>query len=143
MRYSIMRKFNICSAHLIDGHEGMCKNIHGHNYVIEIYIFSNTLDALGRVIDFTKLKDTLGKWLMDKYDHALIISNNNQNLLNDVSMINGFGKIYLIDGPTTAENMCLDIFKKSIEMMKEFSLGVSKVRVWETENSVAEITNEQ
>ena len=53
------RYHDISCGHRVVGHEGKCKNLHGHNYRFHFSIEANTLDNVGRVIDFSIIKQVL------------------------------------------------------------------------------------
>ena len=67
------RYHDICMGHRVVGHEGKCRNLHGHNYRFYFKCEANTLDTLGRVIDFSVIKTTLCQWLEDNFDHKMLI----------------------------------------------------------------------
>ena len=59
-------------GHRLVGHEGGCKNLHGHNYNLRLTAVSEKLDKLGMVCDFGDLK-ILRDYMDDKYDHAMCL----------------------------------------------------------------------
>lgn len=70
----ITREHSFCSAHRICGHEGKCAFIHGHNYKVEFHIKGGYfLDKVGRIVDFSVIKDTLCKWVDENFDHKFLI----------------------------------------------------------------------
>jgi 6-pyruvoyltetrahydropterin/6-carboxytetrahydropterin synthase len=64
-------------GHRVVGHEGKCKNLHGHNSrtVFTCAQVSGGLDSLGRVIDFSVIKSTLCEWIEIHWDHRLLLWN--------------------------------------------------------------------
>lgn len=75
---SITRYHDICCGHRVVGHEGKCKNLHGHNYRFHLTISpkdtSNTpLDDVGRVLDFANIKNMLCNWLEETWDHKFLV----------------------------------------------------------------------
>ena len=73
MTLTCTRRIEFDAAHRLRQHEGMCKNLHGHRYVIEASFAAPALDALGRVIDFGVIKERLGKWIDEHWDHNVIL----------------------------------------------------------------------
>ncbi len=71
--YQVVRKHEIHCGHRVYQHEGKCKNLHGHSYIFHLKCVSRELDQLGRVIDFSVIKELLCKWLDDNWDHKLIL----------------------------------------------------------------------
>ena len=54
------------------GHENKCSHLHGHNYRIT-FCCAGVLDSLGRVIDFSVIKEKLCVWLEEHFDHRFLI----------------------------------------------------------------------
>ena len=67
------RYHDISCGHRVVGHEGKCKNLHGHNYRIHFTCTSEELDDVGRVIDFSVMKEKLCIWLEKEWDHRFLI----------------------------------------------------------------------
>lgn len=64
--YYVKKRLEISGAHRLSlNYESKCRNLHGHNWVIEIYMKSSTLDTNGMVMDFTHIK----KVISEKLDH--------------------------------------------------------------------------
>lgn len=73
MTTTITRYHDISCGHRVVGHEGKCRLLHGHNYRIHFTCQSDTgLDNVGRVIDFSAVKERLCMWLEDNWDHKFI-----------------------------------------------------------------------
>jgi 6-pyruvoyltetrahydropterin/6-carboxytetrahydropterin synthase len=72
MSTTIGRSYRFESAHFLpkvpDGHR--CKNLHGHNYRVEI-VLQGAVDARGFVMDFGEV-DTLMAPLLALVDHKLL-----------------------------------------------------------------------
>lgn len=74
--YKIKKRLEISAAHKLSlNYESKCQNLHGHNWIIEIYCKSEKLNENGMVYDFTHIK----KKIEEKLDHQYI---------NDVLKIN-------------------------------------------------------
>ncbi|MBR8765196.1 6-pyruvoyl trahydropterin synthase family protein [Porphyromonas levii] len=68
------RYHDICCGHRVVNHESKCKHLHGHNYRFHFAIEAEAgLDELGRVLDFSVIKDTLCEWLEEHWDHKFLI----------------------------------------------------------------------
>jgi 6-pyruvoyltetrahydropterin/6-carboxytetrahydropterin synthase len=72
-KYQVVRKHEIHCGHRVYQHESKCRNLHGHSYVFHLKCTSERLDSLGRVIDFSVIKELLCKWLDDNWDHKMIL----------------------------------------------------------------------
>lgn len=67
------RYHDISCGHRVVGHEGKCRYLHGHNYRIHFTIATESLDEVGRVLDFSVIKEKLCMWLEENYDHKFLI----------------------------------------------------------------------
>jgi 6-pyruvoyltetrahydropterin/6-carboxytetrahydropterin synthase len=119
--------------------------MHGHNYVALFTARCPTgLDQLGRVIDFSVLKERLGGWIDQNWDHGFIY------WAEDIDMSAIFApnpfkdqmkqhKSYALPHNPTAENMArylLDVIAP--ELFRNTNIVISRVRLWETENCYAD-----
>ena len=68
-----VRYHDISCGHRVVGHEGKCRHLHGHNYRIHFYCEANSLDDVGRVIDFSVIKEKLCMWLENNWDHKFLV----------------------------------------------------------------------
>ena len=67
--YEVKKRFEISAAHKLDlDYDSKCTNFHGHNWIIDVYLQSETLDKNGMVLDFTHIK----RKIQDKFDHKVI-----------------------------------------------------------------------
>ncbi len=72
MRVTI--RFVFDAAHRILGHAGKCAYLHGHTYGLEVTVSAPDLDELGRVIDFDDVRALVRKAVLDRWDHATLLS---------------------------------------------------------------------
>ncbi len=114
--YKIAKEYHFSASHqlfqLPEDHP--CHRLHGHNYVVEVELQSETLNEVGFVRDYREL-DALKTYIDEKFDHRH---------LNDV----------LGDDNVTAENLA----KHFYDWCKERWPEVVAVRVKETPKSTAE-----
>src|SRR5690348_1851432 len=71
--YSIRRYHDISCGHRVVGHESKCAHLHGHNYRIHFDCVAESLDSIGRVIDFGVVKSRLCNWVEENWDHRFLI----------------------------------------------------------------------
>lgn len=71
-KMQVTRECRACIAHRLFGHEGKCKNLHGHNYVFRLTLHSQFLNSLGMVMDFGDIKEYWDKWINENWDHKTI-----------------------------------------------------------------------
>lgn len=66
--YKVQKRLEISGAHnLTLDYDSKCQNLHGHNWIITIYLESQELDQNGMVLDFTHIKQTISNKLDHKY----------------------------------------------------------------------------
>ena len=70
--FTVTRYHDISCGHRVCGHENKCSHLHGHNYRIT-FCCAGELDSLGRVSDFSVIKEKLCVWLEEHFDHRFLI----------------------------------------------------------------------
>lgn len=110
---SCARAFYFDAAHRVVGHEGKCRNLHGHRYRVEAHFTSQKLDHLGMVVDFGVLRERLGKWVADHWDHAVILFDKDGELGEAIASVTDQNIYYLPYNPT-AENLCRYLAEKIV-----------------------------
>lgn len=157
MTTTITRKLEFDAGHRVLGHEGKCRNLHGHRYVAEITIEAPSLDSLGRVVDFSVIKVELGQWIDTHWDHNMILHPEDPLRLvygNHVLLSHGDPKkqrgkdifpdkapfVMPIEFPNpTAENMAMVLLIKARLLLPKM-LKIVSVKLWETPNCCATVT---
>lgn len=67
--YYVKKRMEIAGAHNLNlPYHSKCTNMHGHNWIIEVYCKSETLNSVGMVEDFTLIK----RHIQDRLDHQYI-----------------------------------------------------------------------
>ena len=70
--YTLKKRVVISSSHQLTlDYTSKCRNIHGHNWIIEIEIKEKELNSNGMIIDFTKLKSAILKYDHTHLNHAI------------------------------------------------------------------------
>ena len=55
--YYVQKTLEISSAHMLYlDHNSKCENLHGHNWIVNVYCKAKELDDNGMVTDFTHIK---------------------------------------------------------------------------------------
>jgi len=113
------------AAHFLPNYNGKCKNLHGHNWIVEIF-FTSQLLCNGLAIDFKELKEKLDE-VLKELDHTN---------LNDHKWFKGC--------PPSCENIAQYIYWKLSGKKFNNSIHVwfNSVRVWESENAYAEYSED-
>lgn len=118
--------FSFAAAHLLPNHKGLCKNLHGHNYKLEVE-FTGLVDSkTGMIVDFAIIKKAVNDDIIKPLDHT--------NLNERELYIRGHK--FPNENPT-AENMVLWM----VDVLRSAPLTISRIRLWETDNSYIEWTS--
>lgn len=128
--YSVSKTFQFCYGHRLLREGGKCKSLHGHTAKATFFLKSQDLDERGMVVHFDKLKETLGKWIAENLDHALLISRDDPVVK---SLDESREKYLALPSNPTAENIAKLLFDKALE----FKLPVYMVEIWESDTSRA------
>lgn len=138
MSLTIMKRIKFCAGHRLFRHESKCAFFHGHNYVADIYVTGQQVDEVGRLIDFSILKAAFKGWIDEHWDHAFLLNQIDHNAIAAIKMVEPT-KYYLLPYNPTAENMARYLLDEvGPELLKGTSIEVSRVVIWETEESFAE-----
>lgn len=139
MKITANRYHDISCGHRVVGHEGKCRNLHGHNYRIHFYCEAPKLDRLGRVVDFSVIKERLCGWIENNWDHRMLIWKEDP-CLNSLIAIDP--TVVQLDFNPTAENMAEYLFDK-VAPIKLIGTGVRLVRIVIEETRKCSVTMEQ
>jgi 6-pyruvoyltetrahydropterin/6-carboxytetrahydropterin synthase len=136
---SCTRRIQFCAGHRVFGHESKCKNLHGHNYVAFITAQAAGLDSIGRVIDFSVIKERIGTWIDDNWDHGMILWQHDAPAWEAIAAF-GPTKVYALAENPTAENMAAYLLEHVCpSLFADTAVIVTKIVLWETENCYAEV----
>ena len=58
------------AAHILTNHQGLCKNLHGHTYRVDVSVVGD--ESRDMVIDFKELKNLATEVICERFDHAFI-----------------------------------------------------------------------
>ncbi len=141
---SVTKYFKFEAAHHLPGYDGACASVHGHSYVLEIEIGSplteeeteftchkpkgfdqwgdSAIDSM--VIDLSDLKNKIKTCIVDFMDHE------------DLNTLTTRGFPYWMP---TAENIIIWIWKEITEKEWPAFTAPTRVRLWETADSYAEV----
>lgn len=137
---TITRRFEWDMGHRVPDHRSLCRNLHGHRYVVEITAEGPVTDESGHpengmVHDFSVLKDHMG-WILHEWDHALMMDRKDP-WLKFIQATDT--KLVLLDHPPTAERIAEAIFSR-LELrgsVNGVKLNIVEITVWETPNCKA------
>lgn len=122
------------------GHEGECRHLHGHNYIVLITAEAPEQDKVGRVIDFSVLKQRVGRWIEGNWDHGFIFCKDDGETASALDLIAAQKRFALPSNPT-AENMAAYLLREACpSVLADTGVRVTRIVVWETESCYAEAT---
>lgn len=135
---TITKRVDFHAAHMLNGHGGLCKNLHGHTYVLDVTIKDMENENEDMIFDFYNLKHVLNDHVVNKFDHATIMGSDDIGTpLYDFCMSNGLKHIVLdVTGRSTSERIAQHIFNK----LKPELPNIVSVRLYETNTSWVDIT---
>lgn len=126
------RRIDFDAAHRVMRHESKCQNLHGHRYIADVQVSAPVLDPLGRVVDFAVIKQTVGGWIDEHWDHGCIVNGDDAEV---IALCERAGwKLYkLAPGINpTAENMAERLYRQAGALLEPSGLSVVSVRLYET-----------
>ena len=141
--YTIRKQFKFEMSHqLFKSYSAACHEaIHGHSYILELFLSSDGLDDTGMVIDFGEVKSICGDWI-NTWDHCLVMPTMfDKEYLEMLSKYNK--KMIITQYNPTAENMAREMWYTISYLLSQAkrNINVSKVRLHETTTGWAEYTN--
>jgi 6-pyruvoyltetrahydropterin/6-carboxytetrahydropterin synthase len=111
--YSLTVRDHFDAAHSLRGYDGECSRLHGHTWDVEVTVEGETLDGIGILYDFKRLKADL-RSVLDSYDHQY---------LDEVAPFDAMN--------ATAENLARVAYEHLADLVGP-GVRVSEVAVWES-----------
>ena len=141
----VTRRLEFDAGHRIPDHKSQCRHLHGHRYVIEITLSGNIISKPGAsengmVIDFSTIKTLAQTHLIDHWDHAFIVSQSDDVVMNLLSQIKDH-KTFVLEAPPTAENLARYAFLTLAPLYRHHydnQLQLERIRLYETPNCFAD-----
>lgn len=112
--FEVYVKTYFSAAHRLCGYPGDCARIHGHNWMVEVYVQARELNEIGIAIDFRDIKLAV-KEVLGRMDHF------------DLNELPAFKEIN-----PTSENIARFLYAELSSALNSGTVRVSKVKVCET-----------
>jgi len=109
----LIKRFHFDSAHRLPGYKGICSELHGHRWYLELTVEGPLDIASGMIVDFKVLDEII------------------KPLLPDHKYLNN-----LCENPT-AENLAIMLHRDIAGRLPE-GLVLRKLRLWESEDASVE-----
>lgn len=147
-RVTVSKEVTFDCAHMLTGHEALCKNLHGHTYRVFIKIYGDQIEggpSSDMVIDFKDLKAAIEECIKSRFDHAVIFSSGVFRKEAENELLEWAEKFhmrhYIMPRRTTAEDMAIHFAELIKEHLNEQNIFPTEihVRVYETPTSYAEV----
>ncbi|MDQ2179369.1 6-carboxytetrahydropterin synthase [Marinifilum sp. D714] len=137
----LTKEFRFEMAHALWNYDGLCKNIHGHSYILFVTVIGEpitdkTNPKLGMVMDFGELKGIVSEEVVDQLDHALVLSKDTPNI-DQLNIPQMFDRFFVMDYQPTCENMIAD-FAERIKARLPERVELHSLKLHETATSFAE-----
>lgn len=112
--YEVYVKTHFSAAHRLHGYPGDCSRIHGHNWIVEVFVRCAALNELGIGIDFRDIRSAV-KEVLSKMDHC------------DLNELEAFQ-----NKNPTSEHIARYLHEELSRILNSADIRVSKVKVCET-----------
>ena len=132
---TVTKTIKFDAAHVLTNHEGLCKNLHGHTYRVDVSVTQAEGDASDMVIDFKDLKRIASEVICERFDHAFVYNTESEGEREIAAVVERYGmRTVAIPFRSTAENLAKLFYGE----LKARIPGLSAGKVWETADSSAE-----
>ncbi len=112
--FEVYVKSHFSAAHSLRGYPGDCAKVHGHNWMVEVFVRCAELDDIGIGIDFRDIRAAV-KEVLAGLDHSDL---NELPLFSEVN--------------PTSENIARFLYTELSSKLNTFNTRVSRVKVSET-----------
>ena len=138
----ITKEFSFEAAHLLEGYDGLCSQIHGHSYCLQVTVEGTPSTTVGdskegMVMDFGELKGIVNKSVVERFDHSLVIHRTPATEGLRAALKEHLERIVEVDYRPTCENMVADMAALLAPALPAH-VRLCSVRLYETATSYAE-----
>jgi 6-pyruvoyltetrahydropterin/6-carboxytetrahydropterin synthase len=117
--YELTVTAEFSAAHAIRDYNGPCERMHGHNYLVQVVVAGEHVNAQGLLVDFRDLKKALAN-VLDRLDHRN---------LNELEAFH--------DSSPTSEVIARYIYDELAGQINQLGARLTRVTVWETATASA------
>jgi len=136
----LTKEFRFEMAHVLEGYDGPCRNIHGHSYKLKVTVTGNPISQpghpkLGMVMDFGDLKHIVETLITRRFDHSIAVMEN--SVIHCKLVAAGVEKIDALPFQPTCENL-VEYFAGLIAPSLPNNISLHHLSLHETATSYAE-----
>ena len=138
----LTKEFTFEAAHMLEGYDGLCREIHGHSYRLFVTVKGEPQSdpnspKLGMVMDFGVLKRIVNEQIVDRLDHSLMMRNTLAAEDTMAALGARFTRVVLTEYQPTCENMLADFAERLLGALPD-DIELHSLRLHETATSFAE-----
>lgn len=138
----LTKEFTFEAAHMLEGYDGLCREIHGHSYRLFVTVKGEPQGdpdspKLGMVMDFGVLKRIVNEQIVDRLDHSLMMRNTLAAEDTMAALGARFTRVVLTEYQPTCENMLADFAERLLGALPD-DIELHSLRLHETATSFAE-----
>ncbi len=115
--YEATIRKSFSAAHILKDIGGKCEDLHGHNFIVEVTVRGESLNAEDLLIDFRDLKRWTNE-ILEALDHKY---------LNETDVFKGMNP--------SSERIARYIHDRLADKVETMDLNIARVTVWESENA--------
>ncbi|MGB1171160.1 MAG: 6-pyruvoyl trahydropterin synthase family protein [Flavobacteriaceae bacterium] len=120
----ITKEFTFETGHALYGYDGLCKNVHGHSYKLNVTLIGTPREEPGHVkngmlIDFSDLKKIVKREIVEVFDHATVlnVSTPHKRLADEMEATGH--KIVRVNYQPTCELLLVDFAEKIKDLLPD------------------------
>ena len=140
-KFRLTKIFHFEMAHALHHYQGLCRNIHGHSYQLDVTIkgeisTKENSSTVGMVMDFSELKKIVQDFIINQFDHSLVLNVATSNEMIEI-LKQQYEKVVIVNYQPTSENLVLQ-FVDIISKHLPDNVKLYAIKLKETETSFVE-----
>lgn len=123
--FTVSTEITFSASHRLDGYDGDCARVHGHNWTVRAYFEFTKTDGRGITVDYLDLKADLKSVILPVFDHRH---------LNEVPPFDSVNP--------TSENLAAEIYRLCRERLDYGNGRLREIELWETRTDMVRYREE-
>lgn len=134
----LTKVFHFEAAHAILGYPGGCRYIHGHSYELHVTVSGRETEGEyipppGLVVDFKELKRLVTEFIVNKFDHQLVLS---RDYIAEHPEIALQENLLIMETEPSAENLLIYMHRILLSALPS-TVNLAELKLYETKDSFA------